>query len=171
MRPTWACRTLLFGMALVLIQGLGAPPSAWAQRVVFVVRHAEKVDESADPPLSPAGQARAESLARLLGTAAVTAIYVTELQRTRLTAVPLAAARGLTPITVRANASHDLIDRIRKDQPNGVVLVVGHSNTVPEILKWLGHPDPVEIKPDEYDGLFVAVPRGSGPPTVVRLRY
>ena len=52
-----------------------------------------------------------------------------------------------------------------------MVLVVGHSNTVPDILMRLGHPDPVAIGDDEYDSLFVAVPRAGEPPAVLRLKY
>ena len=63
------------------------------------------------------------------------------------------------------------MDRIRKDNPNDVVLVVGHSDTVPELLRLLGHPEPVTIAPAEYDNLFVAIPDKGGPPTVLRLRY
>ena len=62
-------------------------------------------------------------------------------------------------------------DRIRRRHANDVVLVVGHSNSVPQAIKLLGHPDPIEIGHDEYDSLFVVVPRGAGPPMVLRLRY
>jgi hypothetical protein len=52
-----------------------------------------------------------------------------------------------------------------------VVLVVGHSDTVPAILRLMGHPDPVTIAHAEHDNLFVVVPHAAGPPSVVRLRY
>ena len=144
---------------------------AQAQKAVFLVRHAEKVDESKDPALSAAGQERAQALARHLRTAGVTAIYVTQYQRTALTAAPLAVAAGLKPIVIAADERRQLADRIRRDDPNGVVLVVGHSDTVPELLRLLGHPEPVTIAHAEYGNLFVVVPAKTGAPTVLRLRY
>jgi broad specificity phosphatase PhoE len=161
----------LAALAVVTLLTVAAPLAASAQTAVFVVRHAEKVDESKDPLLSAKGQARAQALARQLAAAAVKAIYVTEYKRTGLTAAPLAAALGLTPIVVRAGDTPGLVEKIRKDNPADVVLVVGHSNTLPDILKRFGHPDPVEIADDEYDSLFVVVPRAALPPAVLRLKF
>jgi broad specificity phosphatase PhoE len=150
---------------------LAAAAPVRAQKAVFLVRHAEKVDESDDPLLSAAGKARARALARHLRTAGVKAIYVTQYKRTGLTAAPLAAAAGLKPIIVHSDARQELVDRIRKDNPDDVVLVVGHSDSVPEVLGLLGHPEPVTIAHAEYDNLVVAIPNKGGPPTVLRLRY
>jgi broad specificity phosphatase PhoE len=161
----------VFAAALAFLLAVAAAPPASAQTAVVVVRHGEKVDESKDPLLSAKGTARAETLARHLKGAGIKAIYVTEYKRTGLTAAPLAAALGLAPIMVPAADTATLIDKLRKDDPAGVVLVVGHSNTLPDILKRLGHPDPVAIGDDEYDSLFVAVPRAGSPPAVLRLSY
>lgn len=150
---------------------LAAAAPARAQKAVVLVRHAEKVDESDDPLLSAAGKARARALARHLRTAGVTAIYVTQYKRTGLTAAPFAAAAGLKPTALPSNARQELVDRIRKDNPTDVVLVVGHSDSVPELLRLLGHPEPVTIGPAEYDNLFVLIPNKGGAPTVLRLRY
>jgi broad specificity phosphatase PhoE len=157
--------------ALVPALWLAAPLGAAAQTAVIVVRHAEKVDESADPLLSARGTARAEALARALKLAGVKAIYVTEYKRTALTAAPLAAALGLTPIVVPAAQTATLVERIRKDNAGDVVLVVGHSNTAPGILEKLGSPERVEIAGDEYDNLFVLVPRPGSAPALLRLKY
>jgi broad specificity phosphatase PhoE len=156
-------------VAAIVFLACAAP--ARAQKAVFLVRHAEKVDESDDPLLSAAGKARARALARSLRTAGVKAIYVTQYKRTGLTAGPLATAAGLKPIVVHSDARQEVVDRIRKDNPNDVVLVVGHSNTVPDVLRLLGHPEPVTIAPAEYDNLFVAIPSKAAAPMVLRLRY
>jgi broad specificity phosphatase PhoE len=148
-----------------------AAPAAWAQKAVVLVRHAEKVDESDDPLLSAKGEARARALSRALAGAGVKAIYVTEYKRTGLTAAPLAAALGLEPVANPADATPALVARLRKEHPADVVLVVGHSNTLPDILKELGHPDPVTIDSGDYGSLFVVVPRTGGPPVVLRLGY
>ena len=164
-------RGALWRVAAAAVVVLAAALPALAQKAVVVVRHAEKVDESDDPLLSAAGKARARALARHLRTVGVKAIYVTQYKRTGLTAAPIAAAAGLKPIVVHSYASPELVDRIRQDNPNDIVLVVGHSDTVPEVLRLLGHPEPVTIGAAEYDNLFVAIPNKAGPPTVLRLRY
>jgi broad specificity phosphatase PhoE len=163
------CRSTLRGVALALALSLPAP--AFAQKAIIVVRHAEKVDESADPLLSAAGEARAAALARILRSLEVKAAYVTQYRRTTLTAEPLMAAMNLKPITIPATDTPVLVERMRKEHPNDVVLTVGHSNTLPLILNLLGSAEAVEIGPDEYDSLFVVVPQASDPPTVLHLRF
>ena len=156
---------------LVALAVLGLAAPVRAQKAVLLVRHAEKVDESRDPLLSAAGKARARALAKRLASAGVKGIYVTQYRRTALTAAPLAAAAGVKPVLVDADHSQEVVDRMRKDHPGDVVLVVGHSDTVPEILGLLGHAEPVTIASAEYDNLFVVIPGKGAPPTVLRLRY
>jgi len=158
-------------LLLATLAGAGIADAAHAQSAIFMVRHAEKLDESDDPPLSPAGRARAEALAKLVRDAGIKAIYVTQYQRTTLTAAPLAEALGLEPITIHSDASAELIERMRRDHPNDAVLLVGHSGSVPRVLKLLGHAEAIEIGHDEYDSLFIAVPKPGGAPSVLRLRF
>jgi len=155
-----------------------APASAAAQRAVFVVRHAEKASAggTTDIPLSDAGRARAERLAAMLRDAGITAIYSTDTVRTRSTAEPLARALGLT-VRIYATepregrpGSEELVRSLRSD-PNGAALVVGHSNTVPELLAALGATRKITLRDDEYDALFLIVPRSDGAPTLLELRY
>lgn len=158
-------------MLLIALAGLAAAETTHAQSAVFLVRHAEKLDDSDDPPLSPAGRARAEALATLLRDSGIKAIYVTQYRRTSLTAAPLAEALGLKPITIHSDASAELAERMRRDHPNDPVLVVGHSGSVPRVLKLLGHAGAVQLAEDEYDNLFIAVPTGDTSLTVLRLRF
>lgn len=145
---------------------------------VIVVRHAERdMDVVDNPPLDEKGRARAEDLARALADAGVNAIYATQLQRTRLTAQPLALKTGISiqisPVDSEDIDSHvnHLADRIRSTHPGDTVLVVGHSNTVPLIVEALsGHAvDPI---PDQvFDRLFhIRIP-ANGRPQLVRTRY
>jgi phosphohistidine phosphatase SixA len=157
-------------LPFVLIAAGFAEP-ALAQKVVFLVRHAEKADSSDDPLLSAAGTARAEALARHLAAAGVKAVFATQYQRTVLTAQPLTTKLGLKPIVIHSDASQELVDRMRKDYPNEVVLMAGHTNSVPRALKLLGVTETVEISETEYDNLFVVIPKASGPPTFLRLKY
>lgn len=166
-------RTLTVAVALVLLGALAAP--ARAQRAIFIVRHAERADAgmnaTPDPLLSAAGQARAARLADMLLNTGVTAIYSTEYQRTIRTVQPLAQRLGLEVQQVPAKNTTALIAHIRRSKPSDVVVVAGHSNTVPEILKALDDPEPFTIKDDEYDNLFVVVPRKGEASVVLRLKF
>ena len=159
----WVCRVMLISMVLSCV--------ADAQQVVYVVRHGEKLDESKDPPLSPAGEARAARLAQMLAVAGVKAIYTTPYQRTIQLAAPLARALNITPVVYPAADMPGLLRKITAHAADEAVLVVGHSNTVPEILKGLGHAGTVKIEETEFDNLFVLVPKAQGAPALVHLKY
>lgn len=152
------------------------PALASAQKMVILTRHAERADGQAtmstpsgapaDPKLSAAGAARAQKLATMLADAGIAAMFTTEFARTKDTAAPLAAALKQTPAVVAAAQTAALIDQI-KTHANDTVFVVGHSNTVPAIIKALGGPD-VTIGDAEYDNLFIYVPATK---TLTRIRY
>ena len=154
---------------------LSIAAQAFAQNTVFVVRHAERADAGAsaspmmasDPDLSDAGRARAESLATTLKDAGITAIFTTEYKRTQQTAAPLAKALGLQVTTVSARDMPGLIEKVKAS--NGNVLVVGHSNTVGDVVSRLGVTDAVKLGDNDYDNLFVVV-RGEKP-VLVRLHF
>ena len=161
-------RMLILAVALTV----AVPSALFAQSLVFVVRHAERADAGmttaagADPDLSEAGRARAESLATMLKDARITAIYVTEFKRTRQTAEPLAKILGLEPTVVSSKDANALIERLKS--PSGNALVIGHSNTLPAVLKALAG-ETVTIDDSEFDNLFVIT--GGTPRSLVRLHY
>lgn len=144
--------------------------TAYAQQAVFLVRHADRLDASEDTPLSKAGEARAQLLARLLKDAGVTAIYTSHFQRTIKTAEPLATSLQIKPVNIPTGDNAGLFKRIRTDNRDDIVLIVGHDKSVPALLKLFGHPADITIAPTEYDNLFVLVPKDGGP-MVLRLRY
>jgi broad specificity phosphatase PhoE len=151
-----------------------AVPAA-AQPLVFVVRHAERADAgtggattmATDPDLSDAGRARAESLAAALKDAKITAIFVTPYKRTRQTAEPLAKALGVQPTEIDAKDMGSLIEKVKA--ASGNVVVVGHSNTVPDVLSKLGVDDAPKLADADYDNLFVVI-RGAKP-SLLRLHF
>lgn len=155
------------------------PAAALAQRAVLVVRHAERVREGpeADIPLSKTGAEHAARLAEILKTAGVTAIYVTDTTRARQTGEPLAQMQKLAIKTYDTRdekgnmTAAPLYARLKADEKDGVVLIVGHSNTVPDILAAYGTKETVRIGPDDYGDLFVLVPQPSGPPVLLRLKF
>jgi broad specificity phosphatase PhoE len=148
---------------------------AAAQPTIFIVRHAERADVqagaapkmAADPELSEAGIARAESLAAMLKDAGITLIFATEFKRTQQTAAPLGKAVGQIVRTLSATNTVGLVNQLKAAKGN--VLVVGHSNSIPDLLKGLGITAPVTVNEQEYDNLFI-VTLGAQP-TMVRLHY
>ena len=163
-------RTVILAAAFVF-----AVTAAASAQSVFVVRHAERADAASggspmmasDPDLSDIGLARAQALAAVLKDAGITAIYTTEYKRTRQTAEPLAKALGLEVAVVPARDISGLIDRVKSAAGN--VLVVGHSNTVGDVIAKLGVTEPVKLTDHDYDNLFV-VAKGEKP-TLIRLHF
>jgi phosphohistidine phosphatase SixA len=123
-----------------------------AQEVLILVRHAEKLDSSRDTPISPEGATRAHELANKLRDAGITSIWTTEFRRTQETAKPLADALGLKPHVHPANDSKGLVEAMRN--AGGRALVVGHSNTLPEIARLYGA-KLAQPADDDFDGLYV----------------
>jgi broad specificity phosphatase PhoE len=156
------------------------PCALLAQKAIFVVRHAEKASDANEPSvaLSAVGTARAERLAALLKNSGVSAIYSTDMVRTRRTAEPLAAARKLD-IRIYNPAGPDgkvsltaLAEKLKRENATDVVLVVGDSNTIAPLLTALGCTESVSIAGDDYDNnFFVVVPQDTSSPLLLRLHY
>jgi phosphohistidine phosphatase SixA len=105
----------------------------------------------------------------MLRDARIAHVFTTELRRTRDTAAPVAAAAHIEPVTVPLKDVDGLIARVTAAK--GVSLIVGHSNTVPEILRKLGVSEAVHIGDDEFGDLFVVVRGAPADVTLVRLKY
>lgn len=151
-------------LVALLVVLLLMPTAAEAQKLVILSRHAERADGGSmsgtaqkDPPLSAAGEARAARLAAMLADSGIKAIFASEFKRTQDTAKPLAARLKLTVQTMPGSNTAGLVARLKKEHANDVVFVVGHSDTVPAVIKALGGPG-VTIPDTEYDNLFVLVP-------------
>jgi phosphohistidine phosphatase SixA len=168
---------LMLACALLTIAGTAA---AAEPQIIFLVRHAERATSAPaaptamtaapdDPPLSAAGHDRAARLAVMLSAANIRYIYATEFLRTQQTAAPTAQARHLQTVSLPANNSDAIVTQVR--QLKGNVLIVGHSNTVPGLLKGLGIKDDITIADSEYDNLFIVVRPEAGEPTLIRLKY
>jgi broad specificity phosphatase PhoE len=163
---------------LAVIAAAALAGSAAAQpATVILVRHAEKASTpGADPALSAAGEARARALAEALADARVGSIITTQFVRTRATAAPLAAAASLTPETVAATGNAKahiaaVAEAVRKKPAGEVVLVVGHSNTIPAIIGALGGPEMAELCESEYDNLYVLELDARPSPRLLRTRF
>jgi broad specificity phosphatase PhoE len=145
---------------------------------IIVLRHAEKqINSISDSPLSPPGELRAERLAQMFGGAEkfgrIEAIYVTDTRRTQQTAATLAQRLDLKPEIVAANATPSEIARkALRDNRGGIALVVGHSNTVPDIVRALASVDHVPLFADEeFDTIYIVSVPTIGDASVLRMKY
>ena len=163
--------------ALVLAGSMLAvrPPSGAA--VVLLVRHAEKAPSaSLDPPISAAGQKRAEALAGVARDAGVTRVIVDQSQRTQETAAPFSHRRGLAPEVIPIDWNDPtsqviaVADSVKR--AGAVTLVIGHRNTIPAIIRALGGPAIPEIQDADYNDLYVLVlGTGSAAPVLIHASY
>ena len=141
---------------------------ASAQPVVVIVRHAEKAASGGkDPDLSAAGRERAEALARILKDSGITAIFTSEFKRTQETAAPTATSAHVTPTVVAAKDTAGLVAKLH--QLNGNALLVGHGDTIPNIIKALGINSSINIPDADYSELLI-VTLGDKP-QLFRLHY
>ena len=154
---------LIFSIPLLLfLADAGAAP------VIFIVRHAEKASSGGnDPTLSPQGKKRAEALANILKDSQITAVFATEFKRTQKTAAPTAKAAHVSPTVISGNDIGVLVEKLRA--LNGNALVVGHSDTIPDLVRALGIATPVSIPEDDYAEIFVVLLGDA--PQLLRLHY
>jgi broad specificity phosphatase PhoE len=149
--------------------------SAEAQQAVILVRHAELADAAGvgakAVPLSTEGQARAEQLAKMLERSGASAFYATDYLRTRATAEPSVRLLKREVSVVSQDNPEEFVARLRKEHPDQVVLVVGHTDTVPGIIKALGVSGDVRIDKQDFGNLFIVTPASGAPATLLRLRY
>lgn len=166
-------RLLLLVASLLYADVLFAQSPA---RTVYVVRHAEKADNSRDPELSERGAQRARALADALANAGIDGVVVTQFIRTRDTAAPTSEAHSVKPVIVAAGGASvrehagAVADAVRSLDATAI-LVVGHSNTVPSIVAALGGPEMPEICDSQYSNLFVLVIAASGDATTAHARF
>jgi phosphohistidine phosphatase SixA len=131
-------------------------------RTYYIVRHAEKAVPSPgttmstpdDPPLSDQGKARAQALKEVLKDKNIASIYSTNTVRTRTTAEPLSQHTGVSIQTYGPRPDSTFINSLKNS--NGNVLVVGHSNTVDDIVNGLVNQKKLsDLADSEYNNLFV----------------
>jgi len=140
-------------LALFLLLFVSASIAS-AEPVIVIVRHAEKATNGGnDPDLSSAGRARADALARILKDAGITAIFTSEFKRTQETAAPTATSTHVAPTVVTAKDTAGLVAKLH--QLNGNALVVGHGDTIPNIIKALGINSAINIPGADYSELLI----------------
>ncbi len=171
--PVWL--TLLFG---ILVVAAGA--WLWSSQVtttIIIIRHAEKeLGSIDDPPLSTAGEQRAVVLSRMLGEKSpagqVDAIFVSDTRRSQRTAAPLAQRLGILLQIYPGRDVQSLVDKVDRQYRGRRILIVGHSNTVPDLVHRLAPRANVPpMAEDEYDTMYIVTVPTLGPTAVLRLKY
>ena len=148
----------LLVVALVTLSGCATAADAPASTRYYVVRHLHTPAGERDPDLTAEGQRQAALLADWFGRSPPRAIYVTDYKRTRQTAALLAARLGLTPIVYDPADNPGLIARVRSGPLPA--LVVGHSNTVPDIIEQLGGTRPAPLVHEDFGDIWLIGPDG-----------
>lgn len=168
----------MFNLAIVFVITVLASPHSIAEEgavtTIMLVRHAEKQTTKDDPELTAQGLTRAADLAKLLIDANITHIHSTPFNRTIQTAEPIANSLGLEVQPY----DYKTLDTFAKQliEQGGRHLVVGHSNTTPQLVELLGGEpgEPIE-EASEFDRLYVVTITDSAdqPPQVstLVLRY
>ena len=141
---------------------------AQSQEAIFIIRHAEKA-VAIDPPLSAAGVERAHRWAEMFASAGVDYVYTSEALRTRETGGIIAEALGVGVEAYPTNDPEGLIEQIGDFHADDVVVVVGHTETIPDMLSALGAFDLYEWDLSDYARFFVVVP-GDGVPVMLDMR-
>jgi broad specificity phosphatase PhoE len=140
-------------------------------KTVIVVRHAEAeaTQPGGDPTLTTDGRTRAVELARVLGDTSLRSVYTTHYQRNLLTAEPLPHHAGEKPTVI--DDVPGTLKALRAEPWGATALVIGHSNTVPELIRGLtGQPLPAN-EPIIFDRMWIVTLTRDGTASLLRLHY
>lgn len=138
-------------IAAIVVCVFSAAPAAAAD-AVYVIRHLQKAPGD-DPPLTPEGAAGASALADILADKGIGAVFATPTRRAIQTATPLAVRLGL-PVTRYDPADSAALIEAAKTIP-GNILVVGHNNTVPDLVAKFGGERPPPMTEQDYGLIYV----------------
>ena len=174
--PVWLTGIAAFSLFSVAVLAMLVWFTANSTTVI-VIRHAEKATVGEpDPPLSAAGEARAALLARMLGDTQspgrLDAIYISSALRNRMTAAPLAGRLGITPIVAPTDDPKGLVHRVLRENSGKRVMVIGHVNTVPDIVAALsGRSDIPQLDEKDFGTMYIVTVPRIGHANLVRVTY
>jgi len=170
-------RTQIIVIYTAIAIGLAWFFESQATTTIIFVRHAEQTSHSEqDPGLSDAGRLRVAELTRQLVdadvVAGIDAIYATPLRRSQETAQPLADRLDVPINAYDPEDTEQVLETILTDHKGRIILVVGHSNTVPELIANLGASKNVPpIAQNEFDNIYIISIPWFGKTKTIRLRY
>lgn len=171
-------------VALILAAGVAATAFTRGQSsgasnatTLIFVRHAEKADTSRDTQISLAGEERAMALSDVLGDAGIAAIYATPFRRTQQTVKQLSQRVGV-PVTVfdatsagGADYGKTYLNEVLSKHRGETVVIAGHSNTLPAMMRAAGVDDVRPVADFEYDNLYVVTIPQDGKARIIRARF
>lgn len=167
--------SLLLAAAVAATSSRAQEPATAGGVTVYLLRHAEKVDESDESGLTEVGEARAAALADLLAGEPIVAVLASQYRRTQLTVMPLAQRLGSARVAkIEAFEAHDydgIAARLRQLLPGQAAVVSGHSNTIPVIAARLGVESPPAEPEVVYGDLYVVRLQDHGRAVLERRRY
>jgi 2,3-bisphosphoglycerate-dependent phosphoglycerate mutase len=170
-------RIQVFVIYTAIAVGLAWFFESQATTTIIFVRHAEQTShDDADPSLSDAGKRRVAELTRQLAdadvVAGIDAIYSSSYKRSTETVQPLADRLDL-PINIYDAADTEaVLETILKTHKGEIIVVVGHSNTVPVLIANLGASKNVPtIARGEFDNIYIISIPWFGKTKTIRLRY
>lgn len=144
-------------------------PTLAQAATLFVLRHGEDLDEGRDPALTEAGRERAEHLAEMLADAGIEYVLSSDYHRTRDTVASLAARLALPVEIYDPRDLPRLVAELERRDGRG--LVVGHSNTTPDLVELLGGKPGEPIHEMEFDRLYIVATEFDGDALTIQLRY
>lgn len=123
------------------------------QTTLLIVRHADRAGNA--DALTPAGVVRATALVHALEKAGISALYHSSTTRARDTSAPLAAALGLTPNVYPPADASGVVNAALDAHRGQNIVIVGHGNTVPALIRAAGGPSVPDLEEREFDELFI----------------
>jgi len=142
--------------------------------VIIMVRHAEKnLNEGDDPALTLAGETRAGNLGHILKKLNINQILSTNTRRTISTIQPLMDLTGKKGyMSYDKGNQYPTIESLIYSEKGQKHVLVGHSNTIPELLNYLTNTTNYkEIDNNEYGNLYIVVTQGKGKTDVYTFKY
>lgn len=156
-------KIILFSLLFITMATLKAQESVEKTTTYFLIRHAEKVRENPDdknPDLNERGAQRAENWEKVLQHISFDAIYSTDYKRTLNTVAPIAKKINLAPIIY--NPSKVNIELFQLENEGKNVLIVGHSNTIPQFVNGLIMQQKFqEMEDDQFSHLYIVTVKGN----------
>ena len=160
MMPRSIFRLCLLAIIVLNLLVSSSDLSAEEARNIYLVRHAEKqLDGTRDPSLTEEGSLRATNISKQLQNENISSIYSTNYKRTKQTALPLSKRLKIDLTLYNPNQLKDFAKQVLLGKDN--ILIVGHSDTTPQLVELLGGDSHGSMAETVYDRIYLIVIKGS----------